>query len=72
MIPKAMTEGNSKTLREWRAFKRLTKAKVAKHLDVHPTTYASMENRPMDVTVREAVILAEIFECKVEEINFFE
>ncbi|MNW47223.1 helix-turn-helix protein [compost metagenome] len=72
MIPQAKTESDTKTLREWRAFKRLTKSKVAKFLDVHPSTYASMENKPMDVTVREAAILAELFECRVEEINFFE
>ncbi|MBA9088703.1 DNA-binding XRE family transcriptional regulator [Fontibacillus solani] len=72
MIPQAKVENKFKTLREWRAFRRLPKNQIAKALEVHPSTYNNMEDNPQDVTVREATILAEIFECKVEEINFFE
>lgn len=71
MIPKE-TAINQKTLREWRAFRRLTRKEVAKRLDVHPSTYARMENHPSDVSVLEANLLAEIFDCGVTEINFFE
>ena len=61
-----------KTLREWRAYKRLSKSEIAKALDVHPSTYTRMESRPADCTVREANILADVFGCAVEQINFFE
>lgn len=71
MIPQGKVE-NLKTLREWRAYKRLSKAEIAKALGVHPSTYGRMENRPADVSVREANQLAEIFECEVAQINFFE
>lgn len=68
----AATEQAAKTLREWRAFRRKTKAEVAKALEVHPSTYARMEDRPADVTMREASLLAKIFNCEVGEINFFD
>lgn len=61
-----------RTLREWRAYRIMTKAAVAKALDVHPTTYANMEKRPGDVSVKDANQLAQIFGCDVGEINFFE
>lgn len=71
MIPSG-TQRVLRTLREWRVFRRATKAEIAQALGVHPSTYARMEDRPEDATVKEAILLAEFFECEVEEINFFE
>ncbi|MEF2965088.1 helix-turn-helix transcriptional regulator [Paenibacillus sp. M1] len=71
MVPNA-TPSTVKTLREWRAYRRLPKAQIAKILSVHPSTYAKMEDRPGDVSMNDARILAEIFECRLEEINFFD
>lgn len=68
----AGTATMQKTLREWRAYLRLTKADVAHGLGVHPSTYARMEAHPEDVTVGEANVLAKIFGCEVSGINFFE
>lgn len=71
MIPKSGSK-NTKTLREWRAFRRLSKAAIAQSLGVHPSTYARMENRPGEVSVREANLLAQAFDCEVGDINFFD
>ncbi|MNC09005.1 helix-turn-helix protein [compost metagenome] len=71
MVPDGQTRA-VKTLREWRAYRRLSKAEIAKVLGVHPSTYSRMETRPADITVKEATILADVLTCEVGEINFFD
>ncbi|OPG98964.1 hypothetical protein B2I21_07350 [Chryseobacterium mucoviscidosis] len=71
MIP-SETQNTFRTLREWRVYRRLEKRIIAQALDVHPSTYARMEDRPEDVSVSEANVLADVFQCELQEINFFE
>lgn len=71
MIAK-QNDNETKTLREWRAYKRMTKCGVAKEIGVHPATYARMENNPSSVSMREATLLAETFGCETSEIFFLE
>lgn len=61
-----------KTLREWRAVWNLTKQDVAKQLKVHPSTYAKWERNPEDIKINDAARLAVVFQCRVQEIIFFE
>lgn len=61
-----------RTIREWRAFKKLTKAKVAELMGKHASTYARLEDNPGSITIEDAIKLAEVFECDVRDIIFFD
>ncbi|MDQ1233315.1 transcriptional regulator with XRE-family HTH domain [Paenibacillus sp. SORGH_AS306] len=61
-----------KTIREWRAFRKLTKTKIASELRIHVSTYTRMEDRPSSVSMEDAVKLSEVFQCEVGNIIFFE
>lgn len=61
-----------RTIREWRAYRKLTKSKIANNMKVCISTYTRMENRPESVSMHEAAELADVFECKVRDIIFFE
>lgn len=61
-----------KTIREWRAYRRLTKADVARIMAVDIKTYMKMEDNPENISMIRAVKLAEIFQCEVHNIIFFE
>lgn len=61
-----------RTVREWRAFRKLTKSSIAARLGVHSGTYKRMEDHPEKTTFEEALRLADVFGCKVGEIIFFE
>lgn len=63
---------NVKTVREWRAYRRMTKSEAAKAVGVTPPTYTRMENNPSDISIRASEKLASIFQCDVREINFFD
>ncbi|WP_342419831.1 helix-turn-helix transcriptional regulator [Paenibacillus sp. FSL H8-0168] len=61
-----------RTLREWRAYRKLSKTAVAEKLDIHTSTYTRMEERPETITMLESMELAKVFGCVVGEIIFFE
>ncbi|WP_211750413.1 helix-turn-helix transcriptional regulator [Paenibacillus sp. Marseille-Q4541] len=61
-----------RTIREWRAYRKLTKTKIADSMKVCISTYTRMENRPESVSMQEASELADVFECRVRDIVFFE
>lgn len=71
MIAK-QTAKETKTVREWRAFRRMTKGAVAKEIGVHPATYARMENNPSTITIRHVALLADVFGCNADDIFFLE
>ncbi|MEC0234035.1 helix-turn-helix transcriptional regulator [Paenibacillus kribbensis] len=61
-----------RTLREWRAYKKMDKKAVAKALCVSESTYTRMENAPHKISIGNAVVLSKLFGCDMKEINFFE
>jgi Predicted transcriptional regulators len=69
--PRASTD-RRRTVREWRAFRRLTKTEIARRLDVHLSTYINMEDHPEEIKMKYANRLADIFECELHDIIFFE
>lgn len=67
-----MSERRRKTIREWRAYKKWSKAETAKRLGVNPMTYAKFEDEPYKIRLGDAVKLAKVFGCNLSEIIFFE
>lgn len=67
-----MASFNRRTVREWRAYLRLSKSEVAKRMGVHVQTYTRMEDKPESITLTEAVKLSSVFGCVPKEIIFFE
>lgn len=67
-----MASFNRKTVREWRAYRRLTKSEVAKQMNINIQKYSRMEDRPENITLTYAVKLSSVFECDPKEIIFFE
>ncbi len=61
-----------RTVREWRAYLKLTRNEMAEKLDIHPSTYSRMENHPGTIRMDDAAALAEAFGCNVKDIIFFE
>lgn len=61
-----------RTLREWRAKRKLNKQDVSKRLGVAPSTYAKWESNPADMKIADAVRISEVLECKLSDIIFFE
>ncbi|GIO42533.1 helix-turn-helix transcriptional regulator [Paenibacillus apis] len=61
-----------RTLREWRAFRRLSKTAISSRMGVHISTYTNIEEHPWEIKMKYAIKLAEIFECEVHDIIFFE
>ncbi|WP_311080912.1 helix-turn-helix transcriptional regulator [Paenibacillus polymyxa] len=72
MNPNAESTIHMKTLREWRAYKKLSKRKVAEVLGVSESTYVRMEKRPYKLSIETAMALSEFYQCDLREINFFE
>lgn len=64
--------GSKRTLREWRALKKMDKQDLATAIGVHPSTYAKWEDHPADIKIKEAVRIAEVLNCDVSDIIFFE
>lgn len=64
--------GSKRTLREWRALKKLDKQDLATAIGVHPSTYAKWEDHPAEIKIKEAVRIAEVLNCNVSDIIFFE
>lgn len=60
-----------RTLKEWRAHHDLKMADVADYLGIHYVTYSKLEKNPELITIRQALLLAELFECETDEIIFF-
>lgn len=48
----------------------MKQAEIAKKLTIHSVTYSRKERGELDFTLREALILAEIFETPVEELFY--
>lgn len=48
--------------------KRLKQTEVARKLNMHSATYSKKERNELDFTLREAFILAELFETTVDEL----
>jgi DNA-binding XRE family transcriptional regulator len=67
-----MASFNRRTVREWRAYRRLSKSEVAKQMKVHTQTYSRMEDKPENITLTYAVKLSSVFGCDPKEIIFFE
>jgi putative transcriptional regulator len=57
-------------LREARQEANLTQAEVADHLGVSRPTYIKMEKHPDEVTISDAIKLADLFGVKVDAIFF--
>jgi len=57
-------------LREARQAAGLTQAEVADHLGISRPTYIKMEKRPEEVTISDAITLADLFGVKVDAIFF--
>ncbi|KAF6569044.1 helix-turn-helix transcriptional regulator [Paenibacillus sp. EKM206P] len=72
MNPNAESTVQMKTLREWRAYKKLSKRKVAEVLGVSESTYVRMEETPYKLSIKTAMALSEFYQCDLREINFFE
>ena len=60
-----------RTLKEWRVHHDLKMTDVAEYLGVHYVTYSKLEKNPELITIRQALLLAELFECETDEIIFF-
>lgn len=67
-----MVEVAKRTLREWRAKRKLNKAAMSKKLGVHASTYAKWENNPEEISIKEAIRISEVLGCRVRDIIFFE
>lgn len=63
---------DKRTLREWRAYRMLSKQDLAGAIGVHASTYAKWEANPEEIRMRDAARIAEILGCSVRDINFFE
>lgn len=61
-----------RTVREWRAFRKYSKSAMAAQLGVHGSTYRRIEDNPDQLSLSEALRLAEVLDCQVGEIIFFE
>ncbi len=61
-----------RTIREWLAYKEFSKQHVANLLGVHGSTFDAWMRQPDKMKIRHAVKLAEIFDCDVGDIIFFE
>ena len=61
-----------RTIREWLAYKKFTKQHVAGLLGVHGSTFDAWMRQPDKIRIKDAVKLADIFDCDVGEIIFFE
>lgn len=61
-----------RTLREWRALRKLDKQDMANVIGVHPSTYSKWEDRPEEIRIREAARIADALDCNVKDIIFFE
>lgn len=57
-------------LREARQEANLTQAEVADHLGVSRPTYIKMEKHPDEVTISDAIKLADLFGVEVDAIFF--
>ncbi|MNP68181.1 hypothetical protein D3C76_1640980 [compost metagenome] len=69
--PRAATD-RRRTVREWRAFRRLSKKEIAYRMGVHLSTYANMEDHPEEIKMKHAHQLSAIFGCEIHDIIFFE
>ena len=66
-------ENQKRTIREWRAFRRLNKKKLAEFIGVSFPTYHKWENgRAGEIRFRQAILLSKAFQCEVDDIIFFE
>lgn len=61
-----------RTMREWRAYLKMTKNDIAKKIGVHPSTYATWEEYPENIKIGDTIRIAQAFHCEVNEIDFFE
>lgn len=61
-----------RTIREWRAYRRLQKGEMASRMGVYISTYSRMENEPQEIKMKDAEKLASIFGCSLYDIIFFE
>ncbi|MDN4069985.1 helix-turn-helix transcriptional regulator [Paenibacillus vini] len=61
-----------RTIREWRAYRRLQKGEIATRMGVFISAYSRMENEPEEIEMKDAEKLASIFGCSLYDIIFFE
>lgn len=61
-----------RTLREWRAYRDLSKSEIAEKLGVTVLTYSTYEKHPEKMRIKDAAVLADLFGCEIQDIIFFE
>ena len=58
------------TIKEWRRAKGITLEDMAKKCDVHVNTYRAWEEKPSEIKLSKASIIAEILDITLEDILF--
>ena len=58
------------TMKQWRLARELTQNQMADKCGVHRNTYASWEEKPENVSVKNAQIIANALDVTVEDIFF--
>ena len=58
------------TLKQWRFIKELTQEEMAKKCDVHRHTYASWEEKPEEISIKNAKIISKALGESIDDIFF--
>lgn len=58
------------TIRQWRLAKEISQEQMAEKCGVHRNTYAAWEERPEDISVKNAKIIANVLGESVNKIFF--
>lgn len=58
------------SLKQWRLAKEISQAEMADKCGVHRNTYASWEEHPEEISVKNAVIIANALQESVDKIFF--
>ena len=58
------------TLKQWRLAKEISQEEMAKRCGVHRNTYAAWEKNPNNISVENAVVIAEALKESVDTIFF--
>lgn len=62
---------DSNRVKAARVSKGMTQAEMAEYLDISPNTYSEKENGNTEFKLKEAFIMADILEKKIEDIFFY-
>ena len=58
------------TIKQWRAVRGISQDEMATQCGVHRNTYASWESNPQNITISNAMKIAEILKISINDIFF--